>query len=68
MRVILKSKLNKYSPKNEEQICRYSSGQYKEKGLTSSIEQEILVVNYALDSFRLFLIIKIVRGLTKGGG
>ena len=23
---ILKSKRNKYSPKNEEQICRYSSG------------------------------------------
>ena len=58
MRVILKSKPNKYSPKNEEQICRYSSGQYKENGLTSSIDQEILAVNYALDSFRLILLNK----------
>ena len=45
---ILKSKLGKYSPKNEEQICRYSSGQYREKVLTSSINQEILTINYAL--------------------
>ena len=53
-----KNKPNKYSPKNEEQICRYNSGQYRERGLTSSIDQEILGVNYALDSFRLFLLNK----------
>ena len=55
---ILKSKPNKYSPKTEEQICRYGSGQYRERRLTSSIDQEILAVNYALDSFRLFLLNK----------
>ena len=55
---LLKTKPNKYSPKIEEQICRYSSGHYREKGLTSSIDQEILVINYALDSFRLFLLNK----------
>ena len=55
---ILKSKPNKYSSKIEEQICRYNSGQYRERGLTSSIDQEILAVNYALDSFRLFLLNK----------
>ena len=55
---VLKSKLHKYSSKVEEQICRYSSGQYQKKGLTSSIDQEILEVNYALDSFRLFLLNK----------
>ena len=55
---VLKTKPNKYSPKSEEQICRYSSGQYRERGITSSIDQEILAVNYALDSFRLFLLNK----------
>ena len=52
----LKAKPNKYSPKTEEQIYRYSSGQYQEKGLNYSIDQEILAVNYALDSFRLLLL------------
>ena len=55
---ILKTKPHKYSNKSKEQICRYSSRQYKEKGLTSSIDQEILAVNYALDSFRLFILNK----------
>ena len=55
---VLKTKPNKYSPKIKEQICRYSSGQYREKGVTSSIDQEILAVNYVLDSFRLFLLNK----------
>ena len=54
--VILKSKPSKYSPKNEEQICRYNSGQYKEKRLNSSIDQVILAIDYALDSLRLFLL------------
>lgn len=31
---------------------------YKEKGLLSSVDQEILAVNYALDSFRLYLLDK----------
>ena len=44
--------------KNEEQISRYSTGQYREKGLTSSIDQEILAVNYVLDCFRPFLLNK----------
>ena len=55
---VFKTKLHKYASKLEEQICRYSRGQYKEKALTSSINQEILVINYALDSFKLFLINK----------
>ena len=55
---ILKSKPNKYASKSEEQICRYNSGQYRERGLTSSINKKILAVNYALDSFRLFLLNK----------
>ena len=55
---VLKTKPNKYAQKNEEQICRFSSGQYREKRLTSSIDQEILAVNYALDSFRLFFLNK----------
>ena len=37
-------------------MCRYNNGQYRERGLNSSIDQEILVVNYALHSFRLFLL------------
>ena len=41
---ILKTKPYKYSNKSEEQICRDSSGQYTGKGLTSSIDQEILAV------------------------
>ena len=49
------NRTHKYWSKVEEQICRYSSEQYREKGLTSIIDQEILAVNYALDSFRLFL-------------
>ena len=39
-------------------MCRYNNGQYRERGLNSSIDQEILAVNYALDSFRLFLLNK----------
>ena len=55
---VLKARPHKYSNKAEEHICRYSSGQYKEKGLTSSIDQEILAVSYALDSFRLIILNK----------
>ena len=56
---VLKTRPHKYSSKIEEQISRYSSGWFKEKGLTSSIDREILAVNYALDSFRLLLLNKI---------
>ena len=55
---VLKTRPHKYSNKIEEQISRYSSGQFKEKGLTSSIDQEIMAVIYALDSFRLFILNK----------
>ena len=55
---VLKTKPRKYWSKVEEQICRYSSEQYREKGLTSDIDQEILLVNYALESFWLFLLNK----------
>ena len=58
MGAVLKTKPHKYWSKVEEQICRYSKEQYREKGLTSSINQEILTVNYALDSYILLLIIK----------
>jgi len=55
---VLKRKPNKYSSKKEEELCRYSSGKYKEKGILNSLDQEILAVGYGLDSFRLFLISK----------
>lgn len=55
---VLKRKPNKYSSRVEEEICRYSSGQFNEIGLTSSIDQEILAASYGLDSFRLFLLNK----------
>ena len=53
---VLKTKPRKYWSKVEEQIYRYSNEQYREKWLTSSIYQEILGVNYALDSFILLLL------------
>ena len=55
---VLKRKPHKYSPRNEEEVCRYSSGLFREKGLNSSIDMEILAVIYGLNSFRLFLINK----------
>ncbi|KAK8938569.1 hypothetical protein KSP39_PZI011139 [Platanthera zijinensis] len=55
---ILKCKPHKYTGKNEEQICRYNSGNFKEKGPASSIDQEILAVCYRLDAFRMFIINK----------
>ncbi|KAK6803117.1 hypothetical protein RDI58_000901 [Solanum bulbocastanum] len=55
---ILKSRPNKYSPKNEEKICAYQSGQYKEKGNMSSIDAEVLAVIYGLNSFKLYILNK----------
>ena len=55
---ILIAKPNKYAGKDLEKIVRYNSGNYKEKGNISSIDLELLAVNYALDSFELFIISK----------
>ena len=55
---ILLAKPNKYSRKEEEQICRYASEKYKEKGNISSIDAELLAVKYALHNFILFIINK----------
>ena len=58
MGAVLKAKPNKYSNKNEEKICAYQSGKYKEKGNMSSIDAEILAVIYGLNSFRLHILNK----------
>lgn len=55
---ILIRKPNKYTDKSTERICRYNSGNYKEKGNLSSIDAKLLAVNYVLDSFELFIIAK----------
>ncbi|XP_022869394.1 uncharacterized protein LOC111388816 [Olea europaea var. sylvestris] len=55
---ILIAKPNKYADKDTEKIVRYNSGNYNEKGNISSIDLELLAVNYALDSFELFIISK----------
>jgi hypothetical protein len=51
---ILKQKPNKYSPKLEEKICRYVSRNYKLKTFNNT-DREILVIIYAINSFRLYL-------------
>ena len=55
---VLLAKPHKYSAKNTEKICRYSSGKYKEKGNISSIDAEVLAIIYAIDSFRILIISK----------
>ncbi|KAL3503977.1 hypothetical protein ACH5RR_033818 [Cinchona calisaya] len=55
---ILKSKPHKYSPTDQEKLCRYSSGIYKEKGYKTSLDCEILAIIYTLDAFKLFIISK----------
>lgn len=55
---ILLCKPHKYADKSSEKICRYSSGIYKEKGNITSIDAELLAINYALDSFEFFIISK----------
>lgn len=55
---VLYKKEHKYKDKKNEQVCRYASGKYKEKGNISSIDAELLAVGYALDAFNLFLISK----------
>ena len=51
---ILKQKPHKYSPKLEEQICRYTSGKYKLKAINNT-DREILAVINAINAFRLYL-------------
>ena len=55
---VLLAKPHKYSAKNTENICRYSSGKYKKKGNISSIDAEVLAIIYAIDSFRILIISK----------
>jgi hypothetical protein len=51
---ILKQKLNKYSPKIEEKICKYASGTYKVKTVNNT-DREILTIIHGLNAFRLYL-------------
>ena len=55
---VLLAKPHKYSAKNTEKFCRYSSEKYKENGHISSIDVEVLVITYAIDSFRILIISK----------
>jgi hypothetical protein len=52
--VILNPKPNKYSPKSEENICRYASGSYKLK-IVNNTDREILTIIHVINSFRLYL-------------
>jgi hypothetical protein len=47
-------KSNKYSPKSEEKICRYTSGSYKLKTINNT-DREILVIIHTINSFWLYL-------------
>ncbi|KAG2565441.1 hypothetical protein PVAP13_7NG038517 [Panicum virgatum] len=51
---VIKEKLNKYSPKTEERICRYASEKYKLKAINNT-DREILAVINAINNFRLYL-------------
>ena len=55
---VLKARTNKYSNKKDERICAYQSGKYKEQGNMSSIDAEILVVIYGLNSFKIYILNK----------
>ena len=52
---ILLKRPSKYSSIHEEQLCRYASGTYKEKGRLTSLDFEVLVVINSYESFALFL-------------
>ena len=54
---VLLRKPEKFSPKDLEEVCRYSSGKYTVK-TTSSLDYEILAVINALQSFHLYLLNK----------
>ena len=58
MGVVLLAKPHKYSAKNTEKICRYSSGKYKENGNISNIDAKVLAITYAIDSFKILIISK----------
>jgi hypothetical protein len=51
---ILKQKPNKYSPKLEQKICRYTSRSYKLK-IVNNIDRKILAIIHTINSFRLYL-------------
>ena len=53
---ILYKKPNKYSEKKTEEIARYASGKYKEKGLIIGVDAELLAINYAILAFELYII------------
>lgn len=55
---VLKSRSHKYSSKQEEKICAYQSGKFKEKGNKASINVEILAVIYGLNTFRIYILNK----------
>lgn len=52
----LYKKENQFSPKSSEILYRYNSGKFKEKGIVSGIDAEVLALRYALESFELFII------------
>lgn len=53
--ILLKKPL-KYSSSSTEQVCRYASGKYKEKGNLTSLDYELLAVIYTFEAFALFLV------------
>ena len=55
---VLLAKPHKYSSKNIKKICRYSNEKYKEKGNISSIDAEVLVITYVINSFKILIISK----------
>ena len=55
------AKPHKYSQNDLANICRYSSGKYKEKGNINCIDAEVLAIIYALNSFRIFIISKKIK-------
>uniref|UniRef100_A0A251RXY7 Putative enzymatic polyprotein n=1 Tax=Helianthus annuus TaxID=4232 RepID=A0A251RXY7_HELAN len=52
---VLLCKPSKYSPKQEEKICAYASGNFQNKTSWTSIDFEIQALIYALEKFKLFL-------------
>ena len=56
--MVLLAKPHKYSAKNTKQICKYSSGKYKEKGNITREDAEILATTYTINSFRILIIPK----------
>lgn len=53
---VLKAKPNKWSPLHAERICGYGSGSFRERGHLTTMECEMLSVQYGIERFKLFLV------------